>query len=101
MRNEDFRGLRSNGSLWRVPDQGVRSAVHPLAAVRAMPGLRPNLMGWPPPTALMCQSGVVENHLRELPVSQVTTIVLDIAKNVFHVHGADERGGMVFSRKII
>jgi hypothetical protein len=49
----------------------------------------------------MCQSGVVENHLRELPVSQVTTIVLDIAKNVFHVHGADERGGMVFSRKII
>lgn len=33
-------------------------------------------------------------------MSQITTIGLDIAKNVFHVHGADERGGMVFSRKI-
>jgi len=25
-------------------------------------------------------------------VSQATTIGLDIAKNVFHAHGADERG---------
>jgi transposase len=33
-------------------------------------------------------------------VSQVITIGLDIAKNVFHAHGADARGGMVFSRKL-
>jgi len=33
-------------------------------------------------------------------VSQVTTIGLDIAKNVFHAHGADERGVRVFSRKL-
>lgn len=33
-------------------------------------------------------------------MSQVTTIGLDIAKNVFHAHGADERGGTVFSRKL-
>jgi transposase len=33
-------------------------------------------------------------------VSQITTIGLDIAKNVFHAHGADERGEMVFSRKL-
>ncbi|ARU18377.1 IS110 family transposase [Croceicoccus marinus] len=33
-------------------------------------------------------------------MSQVTTIGLDIAKNVFHAHGADERGAMVFSRKL-
>lgn len=33
-------------------------------------------------------------------MSQVSTIGLDIAKNVFHAHGADERGGMVFSRKL-
>lgn len=31
---------------------------------------------------------------------QVTTIGLDIAKNVFHAHGADGRGAMVFSRKL-
>jgi transposase len=48
----------------------------------------------------MCQSGVVEAPLREASVSQVITIGLDIAKNVFHVHGADAQGAMVFSRKL-
>jgi transposase len=33
-------------------------------------------------------------------MEQVTTIGLDIAKHVFHAHGADERGRAVFSRKI-
>jgi transposase len=33
-------------------------------------------------------------------VSQATTIGLDIAKTVFHAHGADERGATVFSRKL-
>lgn len=33
-------------------------------------------------------------------MSQVITIGLDIAKNVFHAHGADARGAMVFSRKL-
>ena len=33
-------------------------------------------------------------------MSQATTIGLDIAKTVFHAHGADERGATVFSRKL-
>lgn len=33
-------------------------------------------------------------------MSEVTTIGLDIAKNVFHAHGADSRGRALFSRKI-
>ncbi|MET0437110.1 MAG: IS110 family transposase [Devosia sp.] len=33
-------------------------------------------------------------------MSEVTTIGLDIAKSVFHAHGADERGVTVFSRKL-
>ncbi|SFP96506.1 IS110 family transposase [Sphingomonas rubra] len=33
-------------------------------------------------------------------MSEVTTIGLDIAKHIFHAHGADERGGMVFSRRL-
>jgi transposase len=33
-------------------------------------------------------------------VSEVTTIGLDIAKNVFHAHGADASGRALFSRKI-
>jgi transposase len=53
-----------------------------------------------PPTASMCQSGGVEHHLREASVSKVIIIGLDIAKHVFHAHGADERGRAVFSKKI-
>lgn len=31
---------------------------------------------------------------------EVTTIGLDIAKNVFHAYGADERGHVLFSKKL-
>jgi hypothetical protein len=31
---------------------------------------------------------------------EVTTIGLDIAKNVFHAHGAESAGRAVFSRKL-
>lgn len=33
-------------------------------------------------------------------MNEVTTIGLDIAKQVFHAHGADASGAMVFSRRI-
>lgn len=33
-------------------------------------------------------------------MEQVTTIGLDTGKHVFHVHGADGHGRMVFSRKL-
>ena len=33
-------------------------------------------------------------------MTEVTTIGLDIAKNVFHAHGADAAGQMVFSRRL-
>lgn len=46
-------------------------------------------MGWTPPTASMCHNGGVENHLGETTVGQASTIILDLAKNVFHAHGAD------------
>src|ERR1700746_1919820 len=48
----------------------------------------------------MCQSGGVEHHLREASVSEVIIIGLDIAKYVFHVHGADGRGRVIFSKRI-
>jgi hypothetical protein len=37
----------------------------------------------------MCQSGSVEDHLREASVRNVSIIGLDSAKNVFQAHGAD------------
>jgi transposase len=33
-------------------------------------------------------------------MEEITTIGLDIAKHVFHVHGVDERGRMQFSRRV-
>jgi transposase len=33
-------------------------------------------------------------------VPEITTIGLDIAKNVFHAHGADERGRAIFSKRL-
>ena len=50
--------------------------------------------------ASMCQSGGVEHHLREASVSEVIIISLNIAKHVFHVHGADERSRAIFSKRI-
>ena len=61
---------------------------------------RPKADGVDAPRRPLWQSGGVEAPLEEASVSQVTTIGLDIAKNVFHAHGADERGAMVFSRKL-
>lgn len=34
-------------------------------------------------------------------MSEISTIGLDIAKNVFHAHGADASGKQVFSRRIM
>ncbi|PZX18566.1 hypothetical protein LX81_01202, partial [Palleronia aestuarii] len=33
-------------------------------------------------------------------MSEITTVGLDLAKNVFQVHGADARGGVVFRKKL-
>ncbi|MFL6843918.1 MAG: IS110 family transposase, partial [Allosphingosinicella sp.] len=33
-------------------------------------------------------------------MGEVTTIGLDLAKQVFHVHGADASGAALFSRKL-
>src|SRR3954454_11756665 len=48
----------------------------------------------------MCQSGGVEHHLREASMSEVIIIGLDIAKHVFHAHGADGKGRAIFSKRI-
>tara|TARA_R110000868_G_scaffold226030_2_gene478390 strand:+ start:895 stop:1260 length:366 start_codon:yes stop_codon:yes gene_type:complete len=48
----------------------------------------------------MCHSGGVETPLEEASVSEVSTIGLDIAKQVFHAHGADARGHALFSKRI-
>ena len=33
-------------------------------------------------------------------MSEIATVGLDLAKNVFQVHGADAKGGVVFRKKL-
>lgn len=59
------------------------------------------LMGWTAPDGIKeCQTGVVSNQAREPSVQKASTIGLDLAKNVFQVHGADEAGAVVFRIKL-
>ena len=53
-----------------------------------------------PPTASVCQGGGVELPPKEASMEQATTIGLDIAKHVFHLHGADAAGHVLFRKRI-
>src|SRR5262252_6804318 len=61
-------------------------------------------MGWTPPlaTASMCQSGSADQPLepRGASAMKITTIGIDLAKNVFQVHGVDERGRAVLKKQL-
>ena len=92
--------------LWRTQPQSPQAltAPHPAAAAeRAWPG-RSRAMGWTPPlvTASMCQSGIADQPLepRGASTMKITTIGIDLAKNVFQVHGVDERGRTVLKKQL-
>src|SRR5215831_10807578 len=61
-------------------------------------------MAWTPPlvTASMCQSGSADQPLepRGASAMKITTVGIDLAKNVFQVHGVDERGKAVLKRQL-
>ncbi|MGK0224737.1 MAG: transposase, partial [Limisphaerales bacterium] len=49
----------------------------------------------------MCQSVIAKQHLqRRVTEMKITTIGLDLAKNVFQVHGVDDRGKTVLTRQL-
>jgi len=54
------------------------------------------LIGWMAPSRhLSARMVVVEDHQeREPSMEKITTIGLDLAKNVFQVHGIDETNGV-------
>src|SRR5271155_3809256 len=61
-------------------------------------------MGWTPPpqTASTCQSGSVSSHLTRMGASamNITTVGIDLAKNVFQMHGVDARGRVTLRRQL-
>ena len=55
-----------------------------------------NEVDGPYPTASMCQNGGCHKPLgiRSRPMTEVITIGLDLAKNVFQIHGVDGLGDL-------
>ena len=54
-----------------------------------------------PLTASMCQMVVVKDHQqREPSMGDITTIGLDLAKNVFQVHAVDAVGNVVVRTRL-
>ena len=50
----------------------------------------------------MCQSGVGETTTQPMGAftMKITTVGIDLAKNVFQVHGVDERGKVALRRQL-
>src|ERR1700733_3968727 len=59
-------------------------------------------MDAPTLTASMCQSGSVEQPLKRMGASamKITTVGIDLAKNLFQVHAVDERGNAVLRKQL-
>jgi transposase len=60
-------------------------------------------MGWSPlpEAALECQSGDAKFHQPgEATKMKLTTVGIDLAKNVIQVHGVDERGNVVLKKQL-
>jgi len=58
-------------------------------------------MRWTPPRRPWCARVVVlVTTEQEASVSEASTIGLDIAKRVFHAHGADSSGKVVFRKRL-
>ena len=58
------------------------------------------MMGWTAPDGIMCQTGDVEfDQTREPSMNEISMIGLDLAKNVFQVHGVDASGKVVLRRQ--
>src|SRR5260370_21823370 len=54
-----------------------------------------------PRTASMCQTGDVDSTRRREPsMGEISMIGLDLAKNVFQVHGVDASGAVVVRRQL-
>lgn len=61
------------------------------------------MMGWTAPTRqhrAKTRSLITTSHLTEPSIEQVTTIGLDLAKNVFQLHGVDAAGNVLLRKQL-
>ena len=66
--------------------------------------LWPKAMGWTPPhlSASKCQTESVSNAVngKKESTMKINRVGVDLAKNVFQVHGVDGRGKVVWKRQL-
>ena len=100
--NDDVVALERGDRELLAIDGSVKQAgrFDPVVTERRQEGRGLPMMGWTPPTASVCQTAGVESHQREASVSEVSTIGLDLAKNVFQAHGASSSGEVIFRRRL-
>jgi hypothetical protein len=88
---------------WRISAAGRRFSVSK-SGCPTDPKAHLIAMGWTPPpsTASKCQSGAGGDHLTRMGASamNITTVGIDLAKNVFQVHGVDARGKVVVRKQL-
>ena len=58
------------------------------------------MMMLPPPDGIFVPRWVCEDPQRGAVMSEITTVGLDLAKNLFQVHGADASGHAVLRKKL-
>jgi transposase len=82
-------------------DRLIQSTEKSVTATKSLRVFASSRDGVDAPRRHLCAKMVVSNdHLREASMGEVTTIGLDLAKQVFHVHGADASGAALFSRRL-
>jgi hypothetical protein len=58
-------------------------------------------MGWTPPDGIAVPKWSCRNTTaKEASVSKISTVGVDLAKSVFQIHGADDRGAVALRKKL-
>jgi transposase len=57
-------------------------------------------MGWTPLLRHRCAKVVLKPHAKEASMEECNIVGIDLAKNVFQVHGANRAGKLLFSKKV-
>src|ERR1700680_1658642 len=92
---------RCKGWDFARPIGSLRLHVTPFSRTSERGRECPLVMWWRPLPASKCHRViVVTNHMRGAVHMQITTIGLDIAKNVFQVHGIDADEKVVFRKQL-
>jgi len=102
----DIRGLHQGQTIYRHQQAGYMEAPDQVTTVLFFlafsgPSIHDGVDG-PHKPASMCHSALISwaNTIRSHPQMKVSTLGLDLAKNVFQIHGVDDKGNVTVRRQL-